>query len=89
MQEAEEANDQEDNNGDFKNKSKKRQYNGLPSGHPATKKAKMAGTGHKKGPKHELKRPEEILKQRKIQAKNTMKQKTGKKKSKGGGGRKR
>ena len=54
------------------------------------KKAKMAGTGHKKGPKHELKRPEEILKQRKVQAKNTMKQKTGgKKKSKGGGGRKR
>merc|ERR1739840_27819 len=47
MQEAEEANDQEDNNGDFKNNSKKRQYNGLPSGHPAMKKAKMAGTGHK------------------------------------------
>jgi len=83
MQEAEEANDQEDNNGDFKNKGKKRQYNGLPSGHPAMKKAAMAGTGHKNGPKHELKRPEEILKQRKIQAKNTTKQKTGKKKSKG------
>ena len=83
MQEAEEAKDQEDNNGDFKNKGKKRQYNGLPSGHPAMKKAAMAGTGHKNGPKHELKRPEEILKQRKIQAKNTTKQKTGKKKSKG------
>jgi hypothetical protein len=89
MQEVEEANDQDDNNGDFKNKNKKRQYNGLPSSHPAMKKAKMAGTGHKNGPKHELKRPEEILKQRKIQAKNTTKQKTGKKKSKGGGGRKR
>ena len=51
LNQMQEANDQEDNNGDFKNKSNKRQYNGLPSGHPAMKKVKMAGTGHKKGPK--------------------------------------
>ena len=48
------------------------------------KKAKMAVPKHKKGPKNELKRPEQILKQRKMQAKNTVKQK---KKSKGGGGK--
>ena len=95
MQEAAEAaNDsgqEEDGNGNSHNKaSKKRksQYNGLPAGHPAMKKAKMAVPAHKKGPKRELKRPEEILKARKMQAKNSMKQKKGKK-SKGGGGRKR
>ena len=42
----------------------------------------MAVPKHKKGPKFELKRPEQILKQRKIQAKNEFKNK---KKSKKGG----
>jgi len=88
MQEAEEADQEEEDNGQSNKKGKKRQsqYNGLPAGHPAMKKAKMAVPVHKKGPRNELKRPEQILKQRKMQAKNTIKQK---KKSKGGGGRKR
>ena len=47
------------------------------------KKAKMSVPKHKKGPKHELKRPEQILKQRKLQAKNQMKNN----KKKGGKGR--
>ena len=40
----------------------------------------MAVPKHKKGPKFELKRPEQILKQRKIQAKNEFKNKNKKKK---------
>ena len=89
MQEAEEAaNSDQEESGHSNKKGKKRQsqYSGLPAGHPAMKKAKMAVPVHKKGPRNELKKPEQILKQRKMQAKNTIKQK---KKSKGGGGRKR
>merc|ERR1712001_667082 len=73
---------EEDNNSNKKWNNKRKTYNGLPSGHPAMKKAKMAVPKHKKGPKFELKRPEQILKQRKIQAKNEFKNK---KKSKKGG----
>merc|ERR1719445_530003 len=89
MQEAEEAaNSDQEESGHSNKKGQKRQtqYSGLPAGHPAMKKAKMAVPVHKKGPRNELKKPEQILKQRKMQAKNTIKQK---KKSKGGGGRKR
>lgn len=78
MQEAEEAaNSDQDENGHSNKKGKKRQsqYNGLPAGHPAMKKAKMAVPKHKKGPRNELKKPEQILKQRKMQAKNNIKQK--------------
>ena len=94
VQEAEEARedtgeeDGQNNNKVGKGKRKfQSQYNGLPSGHPAMKKAKMAVPKHKKGPKNELKKPEQILKQRKMQAKNTQKQK--KKGGGGGKGRKR
>ena len=80
--EAEQDENEDDNNATSKNSKKRKQtYNGLPSGHPAMKKAKMAVPKHKKGPKLELKRPEQILKQRKIQAKNKFKNQ---KKSKGG-----
>ncbi len=61
---------------------KKRRFQGLPSGHPAMKKARAAGASHPKGPKRELKRPEEVLKQRKAQDK--MRQKNMKRKKKGG-----
>ena len=77
-----EQDNEEDNNSNKKWNNKRKTYNGLPSGHPAMKKAKMAVPKHKKGPKFELKRPEQILKQRKIQAKNEFKNK---KKSKKGG----
>ena len=70
IQEAEDANQESDNEG-----KKRKFYNGLPSGHPAMKKAKMAVPKHKKGPKLELKRPEQILKQRKLQAKQKTKNK--------------
>ena len=75
--------EQEENDDEKKNMNRKRKqtYNGLPSGHPAMKKAQMAVPKHKKGPKFELQRPEQILKQRKIQAKNDFKNK---KKSKKG-----
>lgn len=82
MQEAEAEREDEEVDGEAKKKGKKRTFNGLPSGHPAMKKAKMAVPKHKKGPKLELKRPEQILKERKVKAKNQTKNK---KKSKGGG----
>lgn len=77
VQEAEEEMEQEPKGG------KKRSYSGLPSGHPAMKKAKNAVPRHRKGPKHELKRPEQILKERKIQERkkgNNQKKKKNKKK---------
>lgn len=73
VQEAEEDSDGDEKGG--KNQRKRKNYNGLPSGHPAMKKAKMAVPKHKKGPRSELKRPEQILKQRKMQAKNKTKNK--------------
>jgi len=51
-------------------------------GHPAMKKAKESVPKHKKGPKRELKRPEEVLKQRKLKEKQQMKN-ARKKKGKG------
>ena len=82
MQEAEAEREDEDGDKEGKKKGKKRSFNGLPSGHPAMKKAKMAVPKHKKGPKMELKRPEQILKERKVKVKNQTKNR---KKSKGGG----
>ena len=61
------------------------QYQGLPSNHPAMKKAKLSVPKHKKGPKIELKRPEQVLKQRKVADKKKQKNSRGKK----GKGRKR
>merc|ERR1719433_1216082 len=78
--------EQEENDDDLtknpKNRKRKQTYNGLPSGHPAMKKAQMAVPKHKKGPKLELLRPEQILKQRKIQAKNDFKNQKKSKKGK-------
>ncbi len=42
-------------------------FSGLPASHPAMKKAQNALPKHKKGPKMEIKRPEQVLKQRKLQ----------------------
>ena len=91
MQEAEQDQLEEDSSRAGKKRSS--QYGGLPAGHPAMKKAKMSVPKHKKGPKLELKRPEQILKDRKIKAKNEHKQQQGgrgkkKKKGRGGAGRK-
>ena len=81
MQEAEQENEEVD---EKQSKGKKRSYGGLPAGHPAMKKAKMSVPKHKKGPKLELKRPEQILKDRKIKAKKQNRQQGGgKKKNKG------
>merc|ERR1712080_100671 len=41
-------------------------YQGLPTNHPAMKKARESVPKHKKGPRNEIKRPDQILKQRKI-----------------------
>merc|ERR1712154_537720 len=41
-------------------------YQGLPRNHPAMKKARESVPKHKKGPRNEIKRPEQILKQRKL-----------------------
>lgn len=59
-------------------------FQGLPSGHPAMKKARNAVPKHKKGPKFEIKRPEQVLKQRKL---NEKKRQKNTKKGGGGGGR--
>ena len=67
--EAEQEENDDEQNKIPKNRKRKQTYNGLPSGHPAMKKAQMAVPKHKKGPKNEVLRPEQILKQRKIQAK--------------------
>lgn len=45
----------------------------MPEDHPAMKKAKGAVAAHKKGPKVELKRPEQVLKQRKLDEKKRQK----------------
>ena len=64
-----------------------RGYAGLPKSHPAMKKAAKAVKFTKKGPRSEIQRPEQILKQRekqeKVRAKN---ERRTKKKGKGGGG---
>ena len=75
MQEAAEDEEDAENDGQNLKKGKRKQFNGLPAGHPAMKKAKMSVPKHKKGPKMELKRPEQILKQRKAQAKMEFKNK--------------
>ena len=44
-------------------------FGGLPQNHPAMKKAREAVPKHRKGPRNEIKRPEQILKARKDQGK--------------------
>lgn len=56
----------------------------MSSRHPAMVKAKNAVPKHKKGPKSEIKRPEQVLKERKLRERNRRKHakgKRGKKKS--------
>jgi len=62
-------------------------YQGLPRNHPAMKKARESVPKHKKGPRNEIKRPEQILKQRKIRDKAMSKNMGKSKKSKGKGKR--
>ncbi len=81
--EAEEGNDAGGEEEGGRGKKRKPGYGGLPKNHPAMKKAREAVPKHKKGPRLELKRPEQILKQRKLdrkqQFKNRKKSKSGKK----------
>merc|ERR1712117_178387 len=44
-------------------------YQGLPRNHPAMKKARESVPKGKKGPRNEIKKPEQILKQRKLDEK--------------------
>ena len=60
-------------------------YQGLPRNHPAMKKARESVPKHKKGPRNEIKRPEQILKQRKLDDKKRYNSMKGGKKSKGKG----
>jgi hypothetical protein len=60
---------------------------GLPANHPALKKARNAVPKHKKGPRSEIKRPEQILKQRHEEEKREARRMRGGKKKKGGGSR--
>eukprot|EP00096_Caligus_rogercresseyi_P015644 TRINITY_DN8119_c0_g1_i1.p1 TRINITY_DN8119_c0_g1~~TRINITY_DN8119_c0_g1_i1.p1 ORF type:complete len:787 (+),score=227.43 TRINITY_DN8119_c0_g1_i1:263-2362(+) len=53
--------------------SLKRKGAGLPNSHPAMKKARNAVPKHKKGPRNEIQRPEQILKKRKIDQKKKFK----------------
>ena len=73
--------DDHDNTGETSFKGRKRKM--ALDKHPAMKKAKTALPKHKKGPKRELKRPEEVLKarkqQNKMKYKNSRKSKRGKK----------
>ena len=60
-------------------------YQGLPRNHPAMKKARESVPKHKKDPRNEIKRPEQILKQRKINDKKRYNSMKGGNKSKGKG----
>ena len=53
------------------------------------KKARESVPQHKKGPRNEIKRPEQILKERKIQEKKMSRNMNSNKKSKGKGKRKK
>lgn len=78
MQEAQEQEGHDDQELD----NPRKKFKGMPSSHPAMRKAKLAVPKHKKGPRAELKRPEQVLKQRRIEAKTKMKNKSKKKPSK-------
>jgi len=78
MQEAQE----QEGHDDQESENPRKKFKGMPSSHPAMRKAKLAVPKHKKGPRAELKRPEQVLKQRRIEAKTKMKNKSKKKPSK-------
>ncbi|CAB4065746.1 DDX54 [Lepeophtheirus salmonis] len=52
---------------------KRKGGSGLPQSHPAMKKARNAVPKHRKGPRNEIQRPEQILKQRKVTMKKKFK----------------
>merc|ERR1712059_205352 len=56
--------DQGQDDGEGGNDRGVKRKNGMPANHPAMKKAKNAVPAHKKGPKFEIKRPEQIMKKR-------------------------
>merc|ERR1712141_80306 len=60
-------------------------YQGLPRNHPAMKKARESVPKGKKGPRNEIKKPEQILKQRKLDEKKRSRNVRNMKKSKGKG----
>jgi len=74
-------NDEEKGNRGFKRK------NSLPANHPAMKKARNSVPAHKKGPKFEIQRPEQILKKRNMEEKKAARKAKGGKKGKGRKGR--
>merc|ERR1712083_623940 len=61
----------DENEGDGAGKGLKRKSTALPSNHPAMKKARNAVPAHKKGPRNEIQRPEQILKKRIIEEKKS------------------
>ena len=58
-------------------------YQGLPRNHPAMKKARESVPKGRKGPRNEIKKPEQILKQRKLDEKKRSNNVRNMKKSKG------
>ena len=68
---------------------RKRAGGPLPSSHPAMKKARNAVPAHKKGPRSEIQRPEQIMKKRALEEKKAARKQKGggKGKSKGRKGR--
>merc|ERR1719187_1777103 len=58
-------------------KGGKRKSSGLPANHPAMKKARNAVPQHKRGPKNEIQRPEQILKKRLAEEKKAARSKGG------------
>merc|ERR1711915_619346 len=83
---AQQDNDSDGEEGDNQ-RGFKRKSNQLPDSHPAMKKAKNAVPAHKKGPKFEIKRPEQIMKKRTQEEKKAAMKARGKGKGKGRGRR--
>ena len=81
---AQQTDDQEESNSRGQG-DRKRAGGPLPSSHPAMKKARNAVPAHKKGPKSEIQRPEQIMKKRVIEEKKAARKQKGGGKGKGKG----
>ena len=68
--------------GEDDDKDQRREQQKLPANHPAMRKAQNVVPKHKKGPRSEIKRPEQILKKRREDEKKASRK--GMKKGKGG-----
>merc|ERR1712240_540527 len=75
--------DDSDGEGDGQ-RGTKRTKNQISANHPAMKKARNAVPAHKKGPKFEIQRPEQILKKRNAEERKAANKAKGKGKKKGG-----